>query len=71
MTSVTAANFEPAASPATRRRILVAEDSPTTQDILRLLLTQRGHDIDIANDGKQALNQHRLLGGDTRRRAVR
>jgi CheY-like chemotaxis protein len=34
---------------------LVAEDSPTTHEILKLLLTQRGHHVDIATDGEQAL----------------
>ena len=37
------------------RRVLVAEDSPTTHEILKLLLTQRGHQVDIATDGEQAL----------------
>ena len=37
------------------RRVLVAEDSPTTHEILKLLLTQRGHHVDIATDGEQAL----------------
>jgi len=37
------------------RRILVAEDSPTTHEILKLLLSQRGHEVDIATDGEQAL----------------
>ena len=38
------------------RRVLVAEDSPVTQDLLKLILTQRGHDVDIADDGEQALS---------------
>ena len=37
------------------RRILVAEDSPTTHEILKMLLSQRGHHVDIAVDGEQAL----------------
>lgn len=36
-------------------KILVAEDSPITHELLKLLLQQRGHDVDIATDGKQAL----------------
>lgn len=38
------------------KRVLVAEDSPVTQDLLKLILTQRGHSVDIADDGEQALN---------------
>lgn len=36
--------------------ILVAEDSIITQDLLKLLLTQRGHSVDTVEDGAQALN---------------
>jgi CheY-like chemotaxis protein len=43
------------ASIACERRILVAEDSPTTHEILKLLLSQRGHHVDIATDGEEAL----------------
>ena len=39
---------------------MVAEDSPTTHEILKLLLTQRGHHVDIATDGEQALEALRL-----------
>jgi len=42
--------------PAVPRRVLVAEDSPVTQDLLKLILTQRGHAVDIAHDGEQALS---------------
>ncbi|MEZ5829392.1 MAG: response regulator [Hyphomicrobiales bacterium] len=41
--------------PALGRRVLVAEDSPITQDLLKLLLNQRGHEVDVAADGEQAL----------------
>jgi len=37
------------------RKVLVAEDSPITHDLLKLLLNQRGHEVDIASDGLQAL----------------
>jgi CheY-like chemotaxis protein len=37
------------------KRVLVAEDSPVTQDLLKLILTQRGHEVEIAHDGEQAL----------------
>jgi hypothetical protein len=35
--------------------ILVAEDGQITQDLLKLLLTQRGHRVDLVDDGGQAL----------------
>lgn len=38
------------------QRILVAEDNHTTQDLLRLLLTQRGHRVDVVDDGEMALD---------------
>lgn len=37
------------------QRILVAEDSPVTQDLLKLVLEQRGHAVDLAADGESAL----------------
>ncbi len=36
-------------------RILVAEDSPVTQDLLKLVLEQRGHNVDLVPDGEAAL----------------
>ncbi|MEX0644493.1 MAG: response regulator [Parvularculaceae bacterium] len=38
-----------------RRRILIAEDSSVTRDLLKLLLTQRGHEVDLVGDGEAAL----------------
>ena len=55
MTAAPAPNLEPESHAAPGRRVLVAEDSPTTHEILKLLLTQRGHHVDIATDGEQAL----------------
>ncbi|MBD8893654.1 response regulator [Roseibium litorale] len=40
---------------STGKKILIAEDSPVTQDILKLLLTSKGYDADIARDGTEAL----------------
>jgi CheY-like chemotaxis protein len=34
---------------------LVADDSVVTQDLLRLLLAQRGHRVDVVDDGEKAL----------------
>ena len=36
-------------------KVLVAEDSSITSDLLKLLLSQRGHQVDIAKDGLRAL----------------
>ncbi len=37
------------------RRVLVAEDNTVTNDLLRLLLSERGHQVDIVEDGEEAL----------------
>jgi len=55
MITATAFQIESDRSPVVARRILVAEDSPTTLEILKMLLSQRGHQVDIATDGEQAL----------------
>jgi len=55
MTAVTAPNLEPGSHAVAGRRVLIAEDSPTTHEILKLLLTRRGHHVDIATDGERAL----------------
>lgn len=47
------ATLEPRLAP--KRRVLVAEDSPITQDLLKLLLNQRGYEVDLVSDGSQAL----------------
>ena len=59
MIAATASNLAPTSHPLAGRRVLVAEDSPTTHEILKLLLTQRGHHVDIATDGEQALEAMR------------
>ena len=55
MTAAAASYAEKIPVPTLGRRVLVAEDSPTTHEILKLLLSQRGHHVDIATDGEQAL----------------
>lgn len=50
-----AEDFEPHDAQPRARRVLVAEDSTIVHDLLKLLLNQRGHDVDIATDGLQAL----------------
>ena len=46
----------PSVEMTSARRILVAEDNPVTNDLLRLLLSERGHHVDIATTGEEALN---------------
>lgn len=45
----------PSHQPEIARRVLVAEDNAVTNDLLRLLLSERGHQVDIVEDGEQAL----------------
>jgi CheY-like chemotaxis protein len=57
---------EAAPEAITARKVLVAEDSPITQDLLKLLLNQRGHHVDTVTDGWQAFealrnNQYDLV----------
>jgi signal transduction histidine kinase/DNA-binding response OmpR family regulator/HPt (histidine-containing phosphotransfer) domain-containing protein len=48
---------KPAPTPVARRvlRILLAEDTPTNQKLAEYLLTKRGHRVEIAPDGCQAV----------------
>ncbi|HSW38419.1 MAG TPA: response regulator [Acidobacteriota bacterium] len=48
----------PIPAPVARRalRVLLAEDTPTNQKLAEYLLTKRGHGVEIARDGNQALN---------------
>jgi len=41
--------------PQARLRILVVEDNPVNQKVARLLLEKRGHMVEIANDGLEAV----------------
>jgi len=43
----------------TRKRVLVAEDSPTNRKIVELLLRRRGYDVTVAEDGLDALEAWR------------
>src|SRR5579864_5076221 len=45
----------PAVDTARRLRVLVAEDSPVNQRLMRTLLGHRGHHVVIAGDGQEAL----------------
>lgn len=55
MTAAIAESVQPTRAVPPGRRILVAEDSPITHELLKLLLTQRGHEVDITTDGREAL----------------
>ncbi|HZZ80995.1 MAG TPA: response regulator [Gemmataceae bacterium] len=43
-------------SPGAQLHVLVAEDTRTNQEIVRRALTRRGHKVEIAEDGRQAVN---------------
>ena len=45
----------PAESSSAGARILLVEDNATNQEIARLLLTDGGYEVDVAENGKQAL----------------
>ncbi len=64
MTAVAAENLQTEPQPVTGRKVLVAEDSPITHELLKLLLNQRGHQVDIATDGLQALEALRTRDYD-------
>ena len=60
----TSKTCEPAAEEAIRTgyagtRVLIAEDEPVNQEILRELLEHTGLAVDVANDGRQALEMSR------------
>ena len=40
-------------------RVLLAEDNPDHQQVVSYILRRRGHDVDIAADGKQAIRMAR------------
>ena len=68
-----------------RLRILVAEDNAVNQELVKLLLKQRGHDVKIAENGKDALQLYQkqrfdavimdvqmpVMGGHEAARAIR
>lgn len=44
-------------SPAARRRILIADDSPAVREAMAAMLSHRGHEVQLAEDGVQAVQQ--------------
>ena len=57
MTAESAVKAEPKSHDIRGLKVLVAEDSSITSDLLKLLLDQRGHQVDIVTDGLQALTR--------------
>ena len=55
MTAESATKVKSKAGDTPRPKVLVAEDSSITSDLLKLLLNHRGYHVDIAKDGLQAL----------------
>jgi signal transduction histidine kinase/CheY-like chemotaxis protein len=58
MTAIESSETGKSPSPSARRRalqILLAEDTPTNQKVAQYLLTKRGHIVEIARNGRQAL----------------
>jgi PAS domain S-box-containing protein len=47
-------------------RILVAEDNPVNQRLIRRLLEKRGHKVEIADDGKTAVETFKKKAGNPR-----
>lgn len=45
----------PSSLPGARRRVLLADDDPALRDFLRLTLEGRGYEVDVAEDGLQAV----------------
>ena len=46
------------------RRILLIEDDPISQDVIRSLLVGQGHDVDVVADGFSALERARAARYD-------
>jgi signal transduction histidine kinase/CheY-like chemotaxis protein len=51
-----AVKFPPSAVPPRILRILLVEDTPTNQKLVEYLLTKRGHIVEVASDGRVALD---------------
>lgn len=57
-------NFVSAAQPARQLNILVVEDTPANQKLIRKLLQRRGHLVTLANNGMEALEHCRTNAYD-------
>ena len=54
----------PTVAPTTRPRILVVDDESSIRDLLSKTLALADYDVDVAPDGRSALERMRLLGYD-------
>jgi hypothetical protein len=63
MAAGSAAKVESEARDVYGLKVLVAEDSSITSDLLKLLLSQRGHQVDIVMDGLQAMFRNSFFCG--------
>jgi PAS domain S-box-containing protein len=52
-----AAPLAPAPRPTARLRLLAAEDDPTNREVLQYLVAQLGHEIEFAENGRQAVDR--------------
>lgn len=50
--------------PAGKRRILIADDRPSSRELLRLVLERAGYEVIDAEDGKQAVERARSTPPD-------
>ncbi len=50
------ARIAPSTNAKRSLRVLLAEDTPTNQKLAKYILTRRGHSVEIAEDGRQAVD---------------
>lgn len=46
------------------KKVLVVDDEPSITDLVNLILTEKGYEVSIANDGKQGLKQFESVEPD-------
>jgi len=46
------------------KKVLVVDDEPSITDLVSLILTEKGYEVSIANDGKQGLKQFESVEKD-------
>ncbi len=46
------------------KKVLVVDDEPSITDLISLILTEKGYEVSIANDGKQGLKQFETVAPD-------
>src|SRR5262245_56898715 len=45
-------------------RVLIAEDTPADQKVVKAILERRGHVVEVAQNGRQAIEKHRQQSFD-------